>query len=118
MTRKDYIDELKSDIADVYDSVIDDLDEDIKENPSELESYLHDLCFDKDSVTGNKSGSYTFNRWQAEENIAHCWDILYEIKDELFNGTLDILAMGPEECDVVIRCYLLSEAIDEFVYSL
>lgn len=118
MTRKDYIDELKFDIKDVYDSIIDDLDEDIKEDSSALETYLYDLCFEEDSVTGNKSGSYTFNGWQAEENIAHCWDILSEISDALYDGRLDILTEGAEACDVLIRCYLLGEAVAEFMHEL
>lgn len=30
---------------------------------------LNDLLYDEDSVTGNGSGSYTFNTVQAEQNL-------------------------------------------------
>ena len=37
------------------------------ENRDELEEQLNDDLFTCDSVTGNGSGSYTFNTWRAEE---------------------------------------------------
>lgn len=37
------------------------------ENRDEVEQELNDTLFTCDSVTGNASGSYTFNAWTAEE---------------------------------------------------
>lgn len=36
------------------------------ENRDEVEQNLNDTLFTCDSVTGNASGSYTFNAWTAE----------------------------------------------------
>lgn len=73
---------------------------------------LYDTLFNEDSVTGNASGSYTFNTWKAEEYLCHNWDLLQEAIEE-FGFTGHILDKGAEWCDVLIRCYLLSQAINE-----
>lgn len=67
---------------------------------------VKDLMFDQDDVTGNGSGSYTFNTLKAEECLVGNWDLLREAKDELDPNT-DLIEKGPEYCDVLIRCYLL-----------
>lgn len=79
-------------------------------NREEVESQLYDDIFCCDSVTGNGSGSYTFNAWEAQENICHNLDLLAEACEE-FGGGVDILKDGAEACDVTIRCYLLGQAI-------
>lgn len=60
----------------------------------------------------NGSGSYTFNRYQAEEYICHNLDLLAEALEE-FGGGADVLKDGAEAADVTIRCYLLGQAIAE-----
>ena len=72
----------------------------------ELEQYLNDTLWIEDSVTGNASGSYTFNAYQAEENICHNLDLLAEAVNE-FGCDENVLEKGAEWCDVTIRCYLL-----------
>ena len=47
-----------------------------------LEGYLNDELFVDDGVTGNGSGSYTFNTWKAEENICHNMELLGEACEE------------------------------------
>ena len=78
----------------------------------ELEEYLHDTLWTEDSVTGNASGSYTFNTYKAEEYIFHNLDLLAEAIKE-FGCTENVLEKGAEWCDVTIRCYLLGQAIAE-----
>lgn len=78
------------------------------ENRDEVEQELNDTLFTCDSVTGNASGSYTFNAWKAEEN----WDMLVEALTE-FGSDMSYLERGAEACDVTIRCYLLGQAISE-----
>ena len=78
----------------------------------EIESKLNDDLFCEDSVTGNASGSYTFNTWEAEEYLCHNLELLGEALNE-FGTDGDILTNGAEACDVTIRCYLLSRAISE-----
>lgn len=53
------------------------------ENRDEVEQDLNDTLFTYDSVTGNASGSYTFNAWTAEEYLCHNWDLLGEALTEL-----------------------------------
>ena len=90
--------------------------EEIKENieysgaRNNFESKLHDDMFCSDEVTGNASGSYTFNSYQAEENLCHNMDLLQEALRE-FGCDISYLEKGAEACDVTIRCYLLYRAI-------
>ena len=76
-----------------------------------LEEYLNDELFVVDSVTGNGSGSYTFNAWEAEENICHNMELLGEACEEFGYDDGQTLKKGAEACDVTIRCYLLGSAI-------
>ena len=77
---------------------------------------VYEILWVNDSVTGNGSGSYTFNTWQAEENLCHNLDLLKEAIAD-FGGEANILE-DAEGCDVTIRCYLLSEAVSEVVSDL
>lgn len=100
------------------ETVTDDVKEYIQDNVDlsqysdrdELEEALNDELWTADSVTGNASGSYTFNTWEAEENLAHNWDLLEEALQE-FGSDESPISKGAEWCDVTIRCYLLSQAI-------
>ena len=80
------------------------------DNRDEIAEQLLDELWAVDSVTGNASGSYTFNAWQAEEYICHNFDLLAEACEE-FGSDMDVLKEGAEACDVTIRCYLLPQAI-------
>ena len=86
-------------------------------NNSDLafDSY-YDNAFVSDSVTGNASGSYTFNSWKAEENICHNMDLAKEAF-EMF-GYDGINTDSAETIDVTIRCYLLGEMWEEAVEEL
>ena len=86
-------------------------------NYDELYEYLNDTLWAEDSVTGNGSGSYTFNTWQAEENLCHNTDLLGEALQE-FGCDSSYLEKGAEACDVTIRCYLLGGAISEVLEGL
>ena len=81
------------------------------ENREEVEEQLNEDLFCSDSVTGNGSGSYTFNTWEAEENICHNLELLSEACEEFGGDAVALLAKGAEACDVTIRCYLLGQAI-------
>lgn len=82
-------------------------------NREEVEQELNDTLFVNDSVTGNASGSYTFSTWQAEENLCHNFELLTEALTEFGYNDLSYLKKGAEACDVLIRCYLLGQAILE-----
>ena len=78
---------------------------------SDFEEKLNEILWVEDSVTGNASGSYTFNRWQAEENLCHNMGLLKEACYEFGQDLAEAVERGAEYCDVTIRCYLLSGAI-------
>lgn len=97
--------------------------EEIKENLSyskAKENFMEKLNDDMwiaDSVTGNASGSYTFNTYKAEEYLCHNMELLKEALEE-FGCGIDYLERGAEACDVTIRCYLLYGAISEALEEL
>lgn len=108
MEKYDYLSAVESDVREYIENNVNfhdysDLDE-MKED-------LNEKLFVEDSVTGNASGSYTFNTWKAAEYICHNLDLLAEANEE-FGGSSDILSDGAEKCDVTIRCYLLGQAIE------
>lgn len=108
-TTYNYLEAVKEDVKDYIDNEIILSDFTSRE---ELEEKLNDDLWACDSVTGNASGSYTFNTYEAEENLCHNLDLLAEACEE-FESDIDILKNGAETCDVVIRCYLLGQAIGE-----
>lgn len=105
---------------DYLSAVCDDVRDYIKENYKQLDcndkDELYDELYDKlwveDSVTGNASGSYTFNAWEAEENLCHNMDLLNDALNDFGYSEVNPLDKGAEWCDVTIRCYLLSEALN------
>lgn len=108
MEKYDYLSAVESDVREYIENNVNfhdysDLDK-MKED-------LNEKLFVDDSVTGNASGSYTFNAWKAEEYLCHNLDLLAEANEE-FGGSSDILSDGAEMCDVTIRCYLLWQAIE------
>ena len=80
----------------------------------EVINAVYDDFFNSDSVTGNGSGSYTFNSWVAEENLCHNMDLLKEALDEL-GGELNDYIDSAEACDVTIRCYVLGQLVRDVV---
>lgn len=103
----DYREEVKKDVLQYINEEINFKDFDTL---NELDEKLNDELWIDDSVTGNGSGSYTFNTYEAEENIAHNWELLEEALAELGSDENPI-SKGAEWCDVIIRCYLLGECI-------
>ena len=81
-------------------------------NRDGVEQDLNDTLFAYDGVTGNASGSYTFDTWTAEEYLCHNWELLGEALTG-FGCDMSYLEKGAEACDVTIRCYLLGQAISE-----
>lgn len=116
MTNYNYLESVTADVLDYIKEEI-NLDE-WKGNRDGLEEKLNDDLWTVDRVTGNASGSYTFNTWEAEENLAHNWDLLAEALDEFGQNGTDVLRQGAEAMDVTIRCYLLGQAIAEALDEL
>lgn len=109
-SRDEYVEQIAADVLafaheniDIIAEAVDDLDE--------LDTFLNDAGWNSDLITGNPSGSYTFSRWKAENNIAHNLDTLVEACDEFGQDIGEAIRKGAEYCDATIRCYLLGEAV-------
>jgi len=73
-----------------------------------------DDAWTADSVTGNGSGSYTFNTWESRQLISDLiWDD--ELLDMFKEFGYDHVPMekGAEHIDVSIRCFLVGEFADD-----
>ena len=109
-----YLEELKSDVRNYIKEVASDYMD--CEDMDELRDELYDNLWDEDSVTGNGSGSYTFNREKAKEYVSDNMDLMveaYKEFDSIESLVDDLEALDFETIDVTIRCYLLSQALDE-----
>ena len=109
-----YLEAMKSDIKDYIKNEINTANYSDRE---ELENDLNDILWNEDSVTGNASGSYTFNCADAKEYVTDNIDLLAEACKEfgVNNETVGekFFAEDWEYFDVTIRCYLLNQAISE-----
>lgn len=114
MEKYDYLSHVTDDVKSYINDNVNFADYDSED---ELKEKLNEELWAVDSVTGNGSGSYTFNAWEAEENLCHNLDLLAEANQE-FGGDSDVLKNGAEACDVTIRCYLLPQAVDTAVDEL
>jgi hypothetical protein len=115
MNYEDYYYQVKNDAIEAIDEQFDNgyWDEDTEWDVA------YDNLFVDDSVTGNGSGSYTFNAFKARENVSEA------IFDDRIVRALDnigcdaeyimnyIRENDPESIDVCIRCAMLDEVYDE-----
>lgn len=109
----DYLEQVTADVRDYVEQEI-NLTEWAGDRDG-LEEKLNDDLWTCDSVTGNGSGSYTFNRVQAQIYVLDGMDELQEAVNEFEIDSETIgekfLESDWEYFDVTIRCYLLGQAI-------
>lgn len=124
-------------LADALQYIIDNYDINEEENTIEIDGTVYNIAEDADndnnsrdnlieklnedmwiadSVTGNGSGSYTFNTWKARCNLWNNENIIEEVTKEFEIKPEN--ASNPEYMDVSIRCYLLYGAIDTIITEL
>lgn len=103
---------------DYFEAMKEDIKEYLQETSERDFQTLYDEMFVDDSITGNASGSYTFSTWQAEENISHNMALLKEALEEFGGDYGEALEKGAENCDVIIRCYLLGQVLQEVLEEL
>ena len=111
MERYDYEDAVREDLKEFLHDRIDYAgwkSNEIRAHRDEL----YDDAFVDDSVTGNGSGSYTFNSWQAEENLCHNSDLIEEMEDEFGELPKD-KRYDAETLDVSIRCMMLGRVFED-----
>lgn len=76
---------------------------------------LEEACWVEDSITGNASGSYTFNRYKAKGYVLDNIDLLrdalecYDVDPRTIG--LKFLDEDWEYLDVTIRCYMLGNMV-------
>lgn len=110
METYNYYEAVKRDVK----NVIGEYDIDYSQDIATTYSELYDELWTNNSVTGNGSGSYTFNRYQAEEYLAHnllLAEFALEYFGREFKGDAEFL-------DVTIRCYLLCNALQEVLEDM
>jgi hypothetical protein len=114
-----YLEAMKNDIQEYINENINLED---YEDKDELEQYLNDELWTEDSVTGNASGSYTFNSYKAKENLEGNEDLVREMCREFGIDAETIadkfLNEEYEYFDVSVRCYLLGQAIAEVLEDI
>lgn len=90
----------------------------------ELEEIANDELWCDDSVTGNGSGSYTFNREAAKKYVTGSDDGMDTLRDAVQDFCCEHEAFSAfleedwEYLDVTIRCYLLGQAISAAIDEL
>lgn len=100
-----YLEEMKNDVREVLADYPMEQDETMEA----YEERLNNALWIDDGVTGNGSGSYTFDSVKAAEYVGSNYVLLLEALQEFGTDKLP----QPEEADVIIRCYLLGRAIHE-----
>lgn len=78
---------------------------------ADLKEAIYDELWLCDDVTGNGSGSYTFDNITAQYNLVGNWHLLKFVTEEFQES--NVVESGPEYCDVLIRLHLLDECLDE-----
>jgi hypothetical protein len=116
----DYREEVKKDIIERIREDYDKTEylERIENDRDTFAEELNESFWIDDGVTGNASGSYTFNTYKAEENLCHNMDLLEECAEEFGGDIGEWVKKGAEYCDVSIRCYLLGECIESALDEL
>lgn len=119
MTNYNYLEAITDDVMEFIKNEVNLQDYD---NEDDLIEYLNDTLWTDDSVTGNGSGSYTFNRYKAKEYVVDNMELVAEMADEfgIDNKTLGEKFRDEdwEYFDVSIRCYLLCQAIMEAIEKM
>ena len=119
MKEYSYIEAVTADVLEyIQDNYSADELKELMQDRDDFAEHLNDDLWIDDSVTGNGSGSYTFNREQAKEYVlSDCEQVLEaarefcfgmdaaELMQKLFNGEWEYF-------DVTARCYVLGQAID------
>lgn len=108
--------------ADVIDFIRDEVNAADYENREAISEFLNDELWTVDGVTGNASGSYTFNAHKAKEFVFADPDTVSEALREFCVEAATVaekfLNQDWEYFDVTARCYVLSQAIEAALDSV
>ena len=115
---------LKNVTADAKQAILESLNYWSFTNREELEETANDSLWVDDSATGHGSGSYTFNREAAKEYVTRSDDGMDTLRDAVrefdceHEAFSELLEENWEYLDVIIRCYLLRQAISAAIDEL
>lgn len=119
MTNKNYFEQVKADVNEYmedneyYFNLSDYADVD------EFQDRIYESMFVADSVTGNGSGSYTFNREEAKKYVLADIDTVKEALSEFCVSAEEVgnkfLEEDWEYLDVTARCYILGQAVGAWI---
>lgn len=117
MTNYNYIEAVTADAAEyIRDNYTAEEIAEAMTDRDEFAERLNDEMWIADEVTGNGSGSYTFDRAQAREyvlaDIETVQEALREFCVEADTIAKKFLESDWEYFDVTARCYVLGQAID------
>ena len=110
--------------ADAKQAILENLNDWSFSDREELEEVAYDSLWVDDGVTGNGSGSYTFNREAAKEYVTRSDDGMDTLRDAVCEFECEHKAFTAfleedwEYFDVTIRCYLLWQAISAAIDEL
>lgn len=108
--------------ADVIEYIREEVNAADFESREDMETELYDILFTEDSVTGNASGSYTFNAYKAKECVFADPDAVAEALQEFCVDAKTIadkfLSQDWEYFDVTARCGVLGLAISTALDSI
>ena len=89
------------------------------QDADDFSEWLNDRLWTEDSVTGNASGSYFCNSYRAKEAVLEDMDTVREALQEFGTPAEEIgerfLNEDWEWLDVTARCYVLGQAISEYI---
>lgn len=112
-----YFEMVKADIEnnqDDYQYIVDECD-----SMDEIRERLYDAMWIDDSITGNASGSYYCNSYRAKQDVMENTETVAEALREF---CVDAETIGEkflneewEYLDVTARCYVLGQALEEFL---
>ena len=118
-----YYDSMREDILDriAWDYSLEEILEKL-DDIDDWKEQLNDELWTDDGVTGNASGSYTFNSYKAQEyvtdNIDLCREALSEFCSDADTIADHFLSGDWEYFDVTIRCYILYSVVSELLDDL
>ena len=115
MEKYNYLEQIKEDVINFIEEndIVVTVD-----NREEIDEQLNDELWNDDDITGNETGSYFRDTDRAAEAIAFNWDLLAEALDAFGYEDINPIKKGVEWCDVLIRCYLLPQAISEVIEEI
>lgn len=104
----------------VYEVLNDAILESIKERIDKFEDFDEFMEFWQDyifssNLFGNQSGSFTYSRYAAEQNLVGNWELMLEVFDEWEIDPGQALKKGAEYIDVVIRLACASDMVCDIV---